>query len=247
MNLKEFFIEHGQIALAFSGGVDSALLLYVAKKYGKRVKAYYVKTAFQPEFEFLDAKKLADLLGVEMKVIELDILKDERVQENPGDRCYYCKKQIFSAILEAAKADGFMELMDGTNASDEAGDRPGMRVLSELHVYSPLRLCGMTKDMVREASREAGLFTWDKPAYACLATRIPTGTRIEESDLKRTEFAEGYLHSLGFVDFRIRLRGDMALIQIRASQLSLFVEKREQIFEGLKAYYGEICLDLKMR
>ena len=192
------------MALAFSGGTDSAYLLYAAKACGCDVRAYYVETSFQPEFEREDARRLAKELGADMKTLPLNILALDSVRNNPKDRCYSCKNAIFHEILKAAADDGFSYVMDGTNASDDAGDRPGMRALRELKVFSPLRLCGTTKKALREYSRNAGLFTWDKPAYACLATRVPSGTFIDEEILARIEWAEGQLANLGFSDFRVR-------------------------------------------
>ena len=157
MNLEEFFSKHPIVAVAFSGGVDSAYLLYMACKYAERVKAYYVKSAFQPQFELDDAERFAKELQAEMTIIRLDVLTDEQVRMNPPNRCYFCKKRIFSAIREHAQQDGFQVLLDGTNASDDAGDRPGMVALQELAVMSPLRLCGLTKTDIRRLSKEAGL------------------------------------------------------------------------------------------
>ena len=134
---------------------------------------------------------------------------------NPPDRCYHCKRSLFTALLAAAKADGFSVVLDGSNASDDAGDRPGMRALRELEVRSPLRECGLTKSDVRRLAREAGLPVWDKPSYACLATRVPTGTAITREDLGRVERGEQALAAMGFHDFRLRLRGDGALLQVR--------------------------------
>ena len=125
-------------------------------------------------FEYNDAMRLAEQIGARVRVIEVDVLADERVRQNPSNRCYYCKQAIFGNILRAAAEDGYTLILDGTNASDDEGDRPGMKALKELQVRSPLRECGLTKDMIRQLSRQAGLFTWDKPAYACLATRIRT-------------------------------------------------------------------------
>lgn len=247
MNLEEFFNENPQVALAFSGGVDSSWLLYAALHYGARVRAYYVKSLFQPQFELDDAVRLADGLGADMKILEADALGDPRVAANPPDRCYYCKRQIFAAIGRAAAEDGFGVLIDGTNASDDAGDRPGMRALRELSVRSPLRECGLTKTEIRRLSKEAGLFTWDKPAYACLATRIPTGTVITKEALAKTEAAEGYLFSLGFRDFRIRMMDGAARIQVPADQLGRVLEKRTEILEKLKQYYRAVLLDLEVR
>ncbi|MBO5994287.1 MAG: ATP-dependent sacrificial sulfur transferase LarE, partial [Firmicutes bacterium] len=191
--LYEFFEKNPKVALAFSGGVDSSYLLYAAVNAGVDVCAYYAKSDFQPEFEFEDAKRLATELGAEMKIIYLDVLADPVVEANPADRCYYCKKHIFRAIIDRAKKDGYEVIMDGTNASDDPGDRPGVRALREYGVRSPLRDCGLTKTAIRELSKEAGLFTWDKPAYACLATRIQTDQKILYKTLKAVEASEGFM------------------------------------------------------
>ncbi|MCM1040647.1 MAG: ATP-dependent sacrificial sulfur transferase LarE [Ruminococcus sp.] len=247
MTLEEFFLLHPQVAIAFSGGVDSAFLLYAAQKYAADVQAYYVKSEFQPEFELEDARQLAEELGVQMKILRLEVLTVPCVSENPPDRCYYCKKAIFTAIAEAAAADGYPCLLDGTNASDDADDRPGMRALRELSVRSPLRECGLTKEQIRQLSKEAGLFTWDKPAYACLATRIATGEEITGEKLQTTETAETYLFSLGFRDFRVRSERGCARLQVREAQLGLLLEHRQEILGRLKEYYKNVSLDLEVR
>lgn len=247
MTIQEFFSENRKVALAFSGGVDSAYLLYCAVRYAESVTAYYVKTQFQPSFELRDAQKLASELGAEMKIIELGVLADENVRSNPKNRCYFCKKLIFSAIKKAAENDGFSVILDGTNASDDASDRPGMKALSELSVLSPLRECGLTKSDIRKESEKAGLFTFDKPAYACLATRIPAGTAITAEKLERTEKAEDFFFSLGFTDFRVREYGDAAKIQLKASQMPRLIELRNEITEELKKYYNDVLLDLEER
>lgn len=247
MTLQTFFALHPRAAIAFSGGVDSAYLLYAAVSCGADIKAYYVKSEFQPEFEYEDALRLASELNAEMTVLPLNILSVPQVSENPSNRCYYCKRAIFSAITEAAEADGFTVLLDGTNASDDTADRPGMRALEELSVLSPLRECGLTKEHIRRLSREAGLFTWNKPAYACLATRIPTGEEITAGKLSATENAEDYLFSLGFTNFRVRSREGHARLQIPESQLGLLLEKRPLILAKLKEYYKTISLDLEVR
>ena len=167
MTLQEFFRENPRVALGFSGGADSAYLLWEAVNNGAQVRPYYVNSQFQPEFELRDARRLCEELSVELAVIPLDVLGSPKVRENPPDRCYHCKRAIFGALRERALSEGFPVLIDGTNASDDAGDRPGMRALGELSVRSPLRECGISKEEVRERSRAAGLFTWDKPAYAC--------------------------------------------------------------------------------
>ena len=222
MTLQEFFRQHPKSALGFSGGVDSSYLLYAGISAGAEVRPYFIKTAFQPAFELEDAKRLCAQLGAELSIIELDALA------NP---------------LE----DGYTVLLDGTNASDEAGDRPGMQALSELHVISPLRLCGLTKPQIRELSREAGLFTWDKPAYACLATRIPTGQRITNELLARVEGAEQALFSLGFTDFRVRVFHDAARVQLKPAQMQQALTRRSEILENMRPYFETVLLDLKGR
>ncbi len=155
MTLYDFFKSTPSFALAFSGGVDSAYLLYEALQYGVRVRAYYVKTAFQPQFELDDAKRLAQELNADMRILHLDIVGDDTITGNPPNRCYFCKKRLFSAIANAARADGFHMLTDGTNASDDSSDRPGMKALRELSVYSPLRHDKrMSKQSVNTASKE---------------------------------------------------------------------------------------------
>lgn len=247
MTLEQFFQQNNRVALAFSGGVDSAYLLYAALQSGADVKAYYVKSAFQPQFELDDARRLATQLGAKMEILQVDILCHKQIAANPADRCYHCKKVIFETIAAAAAKDGYSLLLDGTNASDEASDRPGMRALAELSVRSPLRECGLTKGQIRCLSKEAGLFTWDKPAYACLATRIASGELITAEKLSRTESAEKFLSSLGFVDFRIRSRDDGAKIQLTAMDWNRMTEMRETVFKELKRYYQEVTLDLEVR
>ena len=247
MNLTQFWQANPKAAIAFSGGVDSAYLLCSAVQSGAIVKAYYAKAAFQPSFELEDARKLAGQLGVEMEILTLDVLRVPKVAENPANRCYYCKTAIFSAISAAAKEDGFSLILDGTNASDDSSDRPGMQALRELSVRSPLRECGLTKAEIRRLSKEAGLFTHDKPAYACLATRIPTGDAITPEKLARTEEAETYLRSLGLRDFRVRTLGDTARIQVTESDLQTVLKDRDAIVSHLKKLYSGVMLDLEVR
>ena len=248
MTLQEFFGAHPKAALAFSGGVDSSYLLYAARQLGADVKAYYVKTAFQPEFEYQDALRLASQLGADIQVLTLDVLACPDVTVNPKNRCYFCKQHIFGNILRQAKADGYDTVLDGTNASDQVSDRPGMKALQEMKVLSPLRLTGLTKAEIRSLSHEAGLFTWDKPSYACLATRIPTGTEITGADLARTEWAEDHLMSLGFRDLRVRqLSGDLALVQLPEAQVDTFMALRGEITRTLKTRYAGVLLDMEAR
>lgn len=247
MTLELFFQENPRCALGFSGGVDSAYLLYAGVKAGADIRPYFIKTAFQPVFELADAQKLAAGLGVEVTVLELDALADPRVAANPADRCYYCKQNLFRTLKDRAIADGYPVLLDGTNASDEAGDRPGMRALAELSVRSPLRECGLTKAEIRARSREAGLFTWDKPAYACLATRVPAGETITADILARVEGAEDALFRLGYTDFRVRVFHSAARLQLPRGQMERAVREAEELRQALKPYFTPILLDLEGR
>ena len=247
MTLELFFQENPRCALGFSGGVDSAYLLYAGVKAGADIRPYFIKTAFQPVFELADAQKLAAGLGVEVTVLELDALADPRVAANPADRCYYCKQNLFRTLKDRAIADGYPVLLDGTNASDEAGDRPGMRALAELSVRSPLRECGLTKAEIRARSKEAGLFTWDKPAYACLATRVPAGEAITAETLARVEGAEDALFRLGYTDFRVRVFHSAARLQLPRGQMERAVREAEELRQALKPYFTPILLDLEGR
>ena len=247
MTLEQFFQENPRCALGFSGGVDSAYLLYAGVRAGADIRPYFIKTVFQPAFELADAQKLAQGLGVEVTVLELDALADPQVAANPADRCYYCKQNLFRTLKERAIADGYPVLLDGTNASDEAGDRPGMRALAELSVRSPLRECGLTKAEIRARSREAGLFTWDKPAYACLATRVPAGEAITAETLARVEGAEDALFRLGYTDFRVRVFHGAARLQLPRGQMERAVREAETIQAALKPYFTPILLDLEGR
>lgn len=247
MTLQEFFTEHPKAALGFSGGVDSSYLLWAAVNAGADIAPYYIQTAFQPAFELEDAKRLCAQIGVKLNVIQLDALADPRVAANPANRCYYCKVGLFGALRARAKADGYDLLLDGTNASDDAGDRPGMKALREMEVRSPLRECGLTKAMIRQESRKAGLFTWDKPAYACLATRVPTGRTITPELLRRVEGAETALFALGFTDFRVRLYDDAARLQLPEGQLAKAVEQRQAIRQALAPWFDVVLLDTQTR
>ncbi len=247
MTLQEFFAQHPRLALGLSGGVDSAYLLAEAVRCGCQIQPYFVDSPFQPRFELEHAQRLCAEQGVTLKVLPAQPLADPQVARNDSQRCYYCKKQVFGAILAAAKADGYTVIIDGTNASDDASDRPGMRALAEMQVYSPLRLCGITKAQVRQRSKELGVFTWNKPAYACLATRIPTGTAITEEALQRVEQAENEMFRLGFTDFRVRLWGQTARLQLPESQLEQAAKRHGEIVTALSPWFEGVVLDLVPR
>ena len=247
MELRDFFAAHPRCALAFSGGVDSSYLLYEGLKWAEELGVYYVKSAFQPAFEARDALRLAETLGAHVTVLKADVLASPAVAANPPDRCYHCKKVILSTIKAAAEADGFTVLLDGTNASDDVDERPGWRALGEAGVLSPLRLCGLTKETIRERSRRAGLFTWDKPAYACLATRVRTGQPLDEKTLFAVEAGENALFWLGFSDFRVRTFDGRARLEFTADQIGEARESFEEIRTLLAPYFTEVESELRER
>jgi len=245
MTLKDFFNHNSRFAVAFSGGVDSSYLLYAAKQAGVNVKGYYVKSVFQPQFELDDARSLAREYCLDIEVIAADVLCDGAIRENPPDRCYHCKNLIFAKIIQKAQNDGFTLICDGTNASDDMEDRPGMKALKELSVRSPLRECGITKDEVRRLSKGAGLFTWDKPAYACLATRIQTGQAIDAKLLGKIEECENQLFELGFHDFRVRVVGDCARLQLTPADIGLLAKKQDKVSAVLLENFSDAVLDMR--
>ena len=248
MLISEYMKQFPRVGVAFSGGVDSSYLLFAVKDAGCDVRAYFVKSQFQPQFELDDAVRLAGSIGVPLTVTHLDVLCDPIIAGNPPDRCYRCKSIILSRIRELAAADGITILCDGTNADDDESDRPGMRAQKEHGILSPLRECGLKKDDIRRLSLEAGLFTHDKPSYACLATRVPTGTEITNDVLERIERAEQSLFEMGFLDFRVRCTPQSgARLQMTAEWWDIAAARRSEILAALRPDFGAVMLDLELR
>ena len=248
MQLQDFFNKNPRVAVAYSGGVDSSYLLYAAKTAGCDVRAYFVKSQFQPTFELDDAKRLAESVGIVLTVGTLDILCSDCVALNPPDRCYHCKTAMLIKLWEMVRADGISVLCDGSNADDAEFDRPGMRALREQGVLSPLRDCGLSKADIRRLSEQAGLLTHDKPSYACLATRIPTGMAITDDTLRKVERAEDALFGMGFTDFRVRLTSQgEAKVQLPDAQIGIAVERRTEILVVLGRDFDSVMLDLRSR
>ena len=243
MKLTVFIKANPRAALAFSGGTDSAYLLWAAVQAGAEVQPYFVRSAFQPRFELADAERLCAQLGLTLRVLDCDVLAQPEIAANPPERCYYCKRVLFTRLLAAAAEEGYSLVLDGTNASDPEDDRPGMRALRELGVRSPLREAGLSKTEVRRLSAQAGLFTADKPSYACLATRIPSGTVITPAMLETVEQAEGLLAGLGYRNFRVRLRDWGALLQFDAEQLVQAEQDMEHIRSLLGKEFQELRID----
>ena len=248
MDLRRFFGDNPRVAIAFSGGADSSYLLYAAKAAGCEVRAYFMKSQFQPKSELYSAGCLADSIGVPMTVGTLDALGDPAIVQNSPDRCYHCKNAILRKIWELARADGFAVLCDGTNADDNESDRPGFRAQREQGVVSPLRECGLKKADIRRLSYIAGLLSHDKPSYSCLATRIPVGTAITQAILDKIESAEEALSCMGFSDFRVRFVPPCsARLQFPDSQWDEAAARRIEILETFQALFESTALDLYVR
>jgi uncharacterized protein len=248
MCLQRFFKNNPKVAVAYSGGVDSTYLLYAAKEAGCDVRAYFIKSQFQPQMELDDAIRIVEQLNIPLTVYEFDALGDSDVVENSPKRCYHCKLRVFSRIRELAQEDGFTVICDGTNADDDESDRPGMRALRELGILSPLRESGLAKAEIRSLSEQAGLFTHDKPSYACLATRIPTNTAITVEMLQCVERAEMVLFGMGFSDFRVRvIPPSDARIQVPDAQWNAAAARRDEILMALRPNFKGVVLDLVTR
>jgi uncharacterized protein len=237
----------GGLAVAFSGGVDSAFLLYAAEEaLGKRVLALTVKTPYIPDWEIEEAGRMAVKLGVKHKIIEMPV--PDQVMNNPKDRCYLCKTLLFTRLKEIARENGFNVLADGSNADDTREDRPGMKALRELGVVSPLLKNELTKSDIRTASRDMGLETWNKPAYACLLTRIPYGTKATTDLLGMIEASETFLIGLGIRAVRVRAHDRIARIETEPYYIDkIFREKLTgSITKQLKEFgFSYVTLDLE--
>ena len=246
--LKTIIAETGKAAVAYSGGVDSTLLSKVAFDVLKEKSiAITLVSPMNAQSEMKDAEDLAKEIGITHYMINDDEIEDE-VLANPVNRCYHCKKVEFTRILEKAHEKKITIVFDGSNVDDMSDYRPGLQALSELKVISPLRLAGLTKSDIRELSHELGLRTWNKPALACLGSRIPYGERITIEKLTRIDKSEDYMRTLGFIQFRVRSHGDMARIEVSPEERTkLFDEKvLDTISKQLKSYgYQYVCLEME--
>lgn len=235
VSLKKNIQHFPKVSIAFSGGVDSTLLLKVAVEVlGDNVLPITVNGAMLPGSEFVAAQALAKTIGAVPLVIEADVFSLENFVKNRADRCYHCKKFIFTQIKAAAQANGYEVILDGSNLDDLKDYRPGIKALAELGVFSPLKESGLTKQDIRDLSAYYGLSTATKPAMACLATRIPTNTPITPEALTAIEAGEDFLKSLGLSQYRLRLLGDTAKIECDPSDFPAVIENRLALIDTLR-------------
>ena len=246
--LEQILEEMGNVAVAFSGGVDSALLLAVAARmYHVKLIAVTATSVSYAEHEKDDARLFAQRMGVKHRYLDFDQMSIPEFVANGPERCYYCKKAIFSAIQAYVAEEGVTNVVDGSNADDTKGYRPGTKALAELGIRSPLKEAGFSKAEIRKLSREMGLFTASKPSYSCLASRIQYGEPITPEKLAHVEQAEDFLTKLGFTHIRIRSYGTLARIEVEPSQITLLAQTntRNKVIARLTELgYNYVTLDL---
>ncbi|MEE9914031.1 MAG: ATP-dependent sacrificial sulfur transferase LarE [Deltaproteobacteria bacterium] len=235
-------------AVAFSGGVDSSFLLAAAKEaLGDKAVGITIDSPALPRYELEDAIAIARLVGARHIIVQSDEIESE-VKQNPVNRCYFCKKAEFGSIIEKAKSLGIRHVLDGSNADDLMDYRPGMNAIKELKVVSPLLEAGLTKAEIRDLSRELNLPTWDKPAYACLYSRIPYGQEIKLEDLRKVEKGEKFFIDRGFRTVRVRCHGELARIEVAvADRIKLLCEPlASEITQTLKSFgFKFVTLDIQ--
>jgi uncharacterized protein len=247
--LQELLKGYGKVAVAYSGGVDSSFLLRVAlDTLGKdNVLAITILSSVTPREELAETEKFLASMDVNHIFIRKNVFEIPGFKENPTDRCYICKLKVFEEILARAAEKGITTVVDGTNADDEGDYRPGLKALQELKVLSPLKLSGLTKNEIRELSRELELGTWNKPSLACLASRIPYHEEITEEKLNMVDRAEAYLRSLGFKQLRVRCHERLARIELLPEDITkvLIAGLGRQIDNKLKEIgFNYVSLDL---
>jgi uncharacterized protein len=247
--LKENIKSLRQLTVAFSGGVDSTFLLKVAHEVLKdRLLAVTARTTTFPDREFREAEDYVKCLGVNHRVLLFDEFQVPGFSDNPSDRCYLCKKELFSQIKKLSQENGIDHVADGSNQDDLSDYRPGMKALQELGIISPLKEAGMTKNEIRVLSREMGLPTWNKPAFACLATRFPVGDKITREKLQMVDKAEEYLQGLGFLQVRVRCHSNLARIEVAKEARHKFFDAdlMDQIAgEFIKIGFTYVSMDLQ--
>jgi len=248
--LKEIFLSMGKVVVAYSGGVDSTLLLRAAKESlgEEHVLAVTALSPLYPDRELAGAKRMVQEMGVKHILIESNELEINGFSKNPSNRCYFCKKELFEEMQNLARKEAISFVVEGSTLDDEKDHRPGRRAIQELGIRSPLQEARFTKEDVRELSRTLGLPTWDKPSFACLASRFPYGEEITPEGLRMVDEAEDFLFSLGFKQVRVRHYQSLARIEVYPEEMNRLMNGslREEVVNRLKKIgYRYVTLDLQ--
>jgi len=246
--LRDIISEMGGCVIGFSGGVDSTFLFAVSVDVlDGRALGVTATSATYPERELREARELASQIGGRHRVVVSEELNIPEFQDNPRDRCYYCKKELFGKLREIADREGLPCVLDGTNVDDRSDHRPGRRAAAELNVRSPLEEAGLTKDDIRKLSQALKLPTWNKPAFACLSSRFPYGTAITAERVRQVGRAEDALYALGFRTLRVRFHGDVARLELGAEEYAAATGSlRDKVIQGVKdAGFVYVAVDLQ--
>ena len=245
--LKNNLKKMGSVAIGFSGGVDSSFLLKVATDVlGDKALAITVNSMLHPKQELSDAMQFVKQVNAHHIVIDVDVNEIDDVKENPENRCYFCKKHIFSKIKDVANQEKISYVLDASNYDDLEDYRPGMKALERLRVVSPLVDVKMGKNEIRELSKQMNLDTWDKPSFACLASRFPYGIKITKSRLEQIEKAESFLLSLGMKQFRVRYHNEVSRIEVPKNNFQIVLDNSSEIVKKFKEFgFKYVALDIE--